>query len=241
MADQQQGKPGLIFIILGVVLVAVSLFYYLKPGDEVAVQTSDVQAPVVESAPAPVTAASVDIDLEAALAPRIIGDVNAPVRIDDFSSMTCGHCANFHNNTLPEIKKNFIDTGKAYLVFTDFPINKPALDATMVARCLPAEQHADFIDLLFAKQKSWAFTPNYLSDLFGLASSAPYNMSRDVFDSCLASEELKDKIIERVEATAKLWSVQSTPSFVINKQDLITGAQSYETFQKAIDKALAAE
>ena len=69
----------------------------------------------------------------------VIGDENAPITIIEYASLSCSHCANFHINTLPELKKEFVDTGKAKIVFRDFPFNYPALLGSMVLRCVPED------------------------------------------------------------------------------------------------------
>lgn len=241
--DQKQTvKSGFGFILIGVVLVVVALGFYFKPSSQDQDTASGaVTAPkdVAEEAAAPTPLAQIDV--EAALAPRIFGDKNAPIKIEDFSSMTCGHCAKFHTETLPGLMSEYVDAGKAYVVFSDFPLNKPALDASMIARCLPADHYKAFVDELFAKQHEWGFDEQYLQHLFGLAKAAPYNMDRATFDACLASDELRQKLIARVEASAKLWGVNSTPTFVINNDSKIVGAQSFEAFKVVLDKMGAGE
>lgn len=69
----------------------------------------------------------------------IIGDENAPITIIEYASMSCSHCANFHTNTLPDLKKEYIDTGKVRMVFRDYPFNYPALLGSMMMRCIPGD------------------------------------------------------------------------------------------------------
>ena len=69
-----------------------------------------------------------------------IGQEDAPITIHEYSSLSCPHCAFFHKNTLPELMTNYVDTGKARIVFHDFPLNKKAFDASMVARCVAPEK-----------------------------------------------------------------------------------------------------
>jgi protein-disulfide isomerase len=74
------------------------------------------------------------------LSERVLGDPNAPITILEYSSLTCPHCASFHANTLPQLKKDYIDTGKVKLVFRDFPFDRAALQASMLARCSNPER-----------------------------------------------------------------------------------------------------
>ena len=123
------------------------------------------------------------LTIQPILGTRAVGDPNAPVKITELFSLTCGHCAEFHNNTYPSIKSEYVDTGKVYYVYQEFPLNKPALDASMIARCLPSERYAGFIDLLFKNQEAWALVDDYKSALRQNAKLA--GMSDQEFDACL--------------------------------------------------------
>jgi len=83
---------------------------------------------------------------------RILGNPEAPITIVEYASLTCPHCAHFANDVLPEIKKAWIDTGKAKLVLRDFPLDEPALRAAMIARCAPPDRYYAFADTFFAGQ-----------------------------------------------------------------------------------------
>lgn len=221
---------GFVLISIGALLVVGSLFYLWQ-------HYSSGSADGVTSAASSKGA----IDLEAAMAPRILGDETAPARIVEFSSLSCGHCAKFHASTLLEIKEKYIDTGKAHVQFTDFPLNRPALDATMVARCLPADQYFAFTEKLFAEQESWAFDQGYVSKLRGYAKE--HGMSDSAFKACLASDELRQAIVDRMQAAQKQWNVSSTPTFVINNdpENMVVGAQPLEAFEPGLTKVLTAQ
>src|SRR5690606_7697965 len=104
------------------------------------------------------------LDIEQAMAPRSMGDANAPVKMKEYMSLTCSHCASFHNNVLPELQK-FVDSGELYIEFNEFPLNAPALRASMIARCLPESRYNGFVKLLFSTQDVWATTPDYMTAL----------------------------------------------------------------------------
>src|SRR5690606_4916355 len=104
-------------------------------------------------------------DVKAALKDHSIGAADAPIVIEDFSSLTCPHCAFFHNTIFPKIKENYIDKGKVRWVFKGFPLNEPALRAEMVARCAPGDNYAKLADYMYANQPKWAFASDPLGTL----------------------------------------------------------------------------
>ena len=105
--------------------------------------------------------------------------------------MTCGHCANFHRNTLPEIKKNYIDTGKARLVMREFPFDPRAEAGFMLARCADDKYFA-MVDVLFQQQRSWATVDNAREALLQIARLAGF--SQESFEACLTDQQLLDDV-----------------------------------------------
>lgn len=166
---------------------------------------------------------------------RTLGNPDAPIRIEEFSSLTCPHCAHFHRDTFAALKEKYIDTGKVFFVFTDFPLNAPALDGAMIARCMPPERYFAFIAFLYESQDKWAFDNNYRAILKQNAKLA--GMSDERFESCLADTALKEGLVQRMQERAEKHSVKSTPSFVINGQEVVTGALPIATFDELIEKA----
>ena len=249
MKNYENGSArGFALILIGAVLVAGSLFYLLKTSDvsipnDGGVETS-VEAPLsVDEAVVAVDDEFGDwsdetftgIDVEAALAPRTVGDMNAPVKISEFASLSCSHCAKFHETSYKELKEKYLDTGKAYIEFTDFPLNKPALDATMVARCFENnDKYADFTEMLFGAQEEWAFDGAYLSKLKEYATGC--GMSDERFEACLGNQELRQGILSKMQAAQKAFDVNSTPTFVVNNDDKLTGAQPLSAFEPLIVK-----
>ncbi len=174
---------------------------------------------------------------EAALADRVLGDANAPVTMFDFSSMTCPHCADFHTKTLPELKTRYIDTGKLKLVFRDFPLDRSALHAAMLARCAPAARYYGFLDVLFKSQATWGRAPDPKKALaqIGALGGVP---AAD-FETCLATKALEDGLIQRTYEAQKQFNIKSTPTFIFNNgAERIEGGQSLEKFQEVIDRLL---
>src|SRR6202043_2659455 len=114
---------------------------------------------------------------------RILGNPEAPITIVEYASLTCPHCAHFANDILPEIKKEWIDTGKAKLVLRDFPLDEPALRAARIARCAPPERYYAFADTFFSAQEKWVRSGDYREALARLAKLG--GMGQAEFDTCI--------------------------------------------------------
>ncbi|MDW7553813.1 MULTISPECIES: DsbA family protein [Azospirillum] len=192
-------------------------------------QTLPVQTAPVQMAQAPAVSTA---DL---LADRVLGNPNAPVTILDYSSMTCPHCAAFHTETLPKIKEAYIDTGKAKLIFRDFPFDQTALRASMLARCAPAERYYPLLDVLFKSQGQWSRAADPVKALAQLGKLA--GMSEQTISACMANQALENGILQSRLVGQDKYKVEATPTFVLNEgAATISGAQSFETFAAAIDK-----
>ena len=176
------------------------------------------------------------VPVNEAIKEMALGSKDAPVTIQEFSSLGCPHCANFHRNTLPQIKKEYIDTGKVRLIFTDFPLGSPALAASMVARCAGPKKFFGFIEIIFSSQSQWARSNDPLKALSKVARFG--GMSIADVDACLKYQDLLTHIRQNAQVAMDKHKVNSTPTFVINGE-LVSGAQSFESFKKVIDKALA--
>ncbi len=111
------------------------------------------------AAPAVTSAVSGAIDMNAVKTPRIMGSPDAPVKIIEFASLTCSHCAHFHKDILPQLKEKYIDKGLVSIEFKEFPLNAAALDASILARCLPLDKYEAYISLLFKTQDDWTAQP----------------------------------------------------------------------------------
>ncbi|HEU4838008.1 MAG TPA: DsbA family protein [Micavibrio sp.] len=189
-----------------------------------------------ESVPAPeVSSAPVAIDVAKATGVRAIGNVNAPVKIIEYASLTCSHCAHFHNEILPALKTKYIDTGKVYLEFREFPLDDAAMKATLTARCLPEDKYESFVALLFKSQEQWARNMDYLTSLRQNAKLA--GMSDAVFDACQKEPMLKLKIAENMQEAKDKWKINATPTFIVNDgAETIQGAQPLENFERVFRK-----
>ncbi|MBL29328.1 MAG: disulfide bond formation protein DsbA [Rhodospirillaceae bacterium] len=168
---------------------------------------------------------------------QALGDPQAPVKIVEYFSMSCPHCAWFHEHTLPEFKTNYIDTGKVYMEFRDFPLDKPAVMGAMFAHCSGPDQYFGFVDDLLAHQDDWVDASTLSDALRPMAHD--HGMTDADVDACLANEQLIDQIINsrRVATEDEKVEVKSTPTFVVNGE-VISGAKNYAVFSELVDEHL---
>lgn len=241
-----------VLLSLAVVLAVGLIGFYTMQGNNVAGQGAEqaaATAPAAGAAEAPVTAPVAEqageasettpaggLDVEKALAQRTVGNPDAPVVIEEFASLSCSHCASFYNDTYPQLKAEYIDTGKVYFIYTDFPLNAPALDAAMVARCLPDAHYFNFIKMLFENQAQWAFGGKHREIL--QHNAAMLGMSTDGFNGCLDNAVLREGLITRMQEKSEKHQVRSTPSFIVDNNRVIAGAVPYAQFKEVIDGVL---
>ena len=168
---------------------------------------------------------------------RILGKPDAPITIIEYASLTCPHCAHFQAEVLPEIKKQWIDTGKAKLVLRDFPLDEEALRAAMIARCAPPARYYAFADTFFAAQDKWVRERDYQGALAKLARLG--GMGKEEFDACLRNKQLEDSIVESRFVASKTLDVNSTPTFFINGNKF-NGAPTAQDFAANLESATTA-
>ena len=205
-------------------------------GDE---KSADTAATPAEPAVAE-TKTTFKPDVAAALQDVSIGSANAPLVVYDFSSLSCPHCAHFHNEILPKIKADYIDKGKVRWVFHGFPLNEPALKGEMVARCAPKDQYIKLQDLMYQNQERWAFADNPIPNLSMLLKLA--GITDDMFLGCVNDKDLQAALLKKIQEEGDKYKIEATPSFVINDgEKVISGAGSYEGFAFDLDALLKAK
>ncbi|ASG19902.1 thioredoxin domain-containing protein [Nitrospirillum viridazoti] len=187
-----------------------------------------------QAADAPVT-----IDVASATSPRVLGDVKAPVVLEEYASFTCPHCAHFEEAFLPQLKADFIDTGQVQLVFHDFPLDQLAFAAEMAARCLPPDRYTAAKGLIFKTQAQWEHADDPLKALQQTLRLG--GMSDATFTACLSNKPLQDFITQsRLDASEKL-GVDGTPTFFVKKGDAmvekIDNLREYSQLSEALVKA----
>lgn len=173
------------------------------------------------------------------LAERTTGRADAPVTVQEFFSLTCSHCAAFHRDTWPRVKKELVETGQVRMIWRDFPLDRVGLLAAMVARSLPPERYEGFISTLLANQDRWAFGQNPAEELAKLATLA--GMSRTQFEAVAKDEGLERAILEQRQTGERQYSIQATPTFVFqgSRGNPIThsGNLSFERFAERVAEA----
>ena len=167
-----------------------------------------------------------------------IGDTDSPITIIEYASMSCSHCADFHNNTLEDLKAEYIDTGKVRFVFRDFPFNYPALAGSMMMQCVPNEVRYDYMNALYKLQKSWVFRDHgkTRAELYKIMQSG--GMQQDEFDACLSNVDLENDLLEGVMNAQREFNIRSTPSFIVNGV-LYSGNKNIKEFRQIIEKILS--
>lgn len=162
------------------------------------------------------------------------GDPKAPVTLIEYASMTCPHCATFHEVTYPVLKKKYIDTGKVRFIFREFPLDQLAAAGFMLARCAGNDKYFPMIETLFAKQNEWAVRQP-LPPLLAIAKQAGF--TQQSFEACLANQKLLEDISEVRDRASKRFNVQSTPTFFINGK-LVRGALTVAELDKQLEPYL---
>lgn len=162
---------------------------------------------------------------------KILGSPDAKITIVEYASATCPHCANFHRDTFPALKKEYINTGKVRFIFREFPFDDLALAAFMLARCAPQDKYFPMLDVLFEKQQVWSRN-NPREELLKISKLAGF--TEESFDKCLKNEKIAKGIHAIRETGAKKFGVNATPAFFVNGK-FLSGNQSFEKFKEMIE------
>ena len=163
---------------------------------------------------------------------HFIGSKNAPIKIKEYFSLTCGHCATFHQLTLPKLKEKYIDVGKVQLEFIDYPLDRLAILAAALARTLPNDSYIEAINILLNKQKQWAYSNKPIDELMSI--SRLFGISSKDFEKIMENVPLMQEIINKMEKESKQFNIESTPTFIINNEHKITGAVSFKDFEEKL-------
>jgi protein-disulfide isomerase len=199
-----------------------------------AAKATDAMTTSATSADAPQPDGSVDVSKlmqPGALPDMQIGKDDAPVTIVEYASMTCPHCAHFDIVTLPELKKKYIDTGKARLILREFPFDPRAEAGFMLARC-SKDKYFAMVDVLFHQQDSWAHVADAKTALMQISKLAGF--TQESFNACLTDQKLLDDIRAVKNRGEKDFGVDATPTFFINGKKY-PGAMSIEEMSAIID------
>ena len=168
-----------------------------------------------------------------------IGSEDAKITIKVFSSLTCPHCANFHDKIFEELKKDYIDQNLVRFEHHSFPLDLPALNAEIIVRChVDNQKKFQLLGEIYKKQNNWAIGSdiNIINESIkkiGLDSG----LNNTQMDKCLNDENVQDQILnERINAQ-KNYKIQSTPTIFINEKQY-EGDHNYKSFKKIIEKII---
>ena len=175
----------------------------------------------------------------------IIGNLNAPITIIEFSDFQCPFCARFHIETLPSIMNEYVNKGQVKLVFRDFPIQSihpNALPASVASECANEQgKFKEMHDMLFEKQKEWSNLETiYAIDLFNQYSTE-IKLDKEQFSRCLTTERYVKEIQNDLN-DGRMYGITGTPGFFIGNEQIgfieLKGAQPFESFRKVIESQL---
>ena len=166
------------------------------------------------------------------------GNVDAKVSILVYESLTCGHCADFHKEVYPKLKKDFIDAGLVNIEFRSFPLDLAALNASKIAHC-KNDGNSDILHFLYENQKKWVrgktikeFNGN-LKKL--IVTNLPFDFTE--FESCLANKDIEDHILNDRISGVKKFNIEATPTLIINGKKF-DNPHNYKKLKKNIEKLI---
>jgi len=166
----------------------------------------------------------------------IVGNKDAKITIIAFESLTCSHCANFHKNVYPELKKEYLDTGLAKIEFRHFPLDIAAFNASKIAQC-KNDGDADILESLYANQQKWVKGSSIEEANKNLQIFLKNEGFSIDFESCVNNKNIEDFVLnDRIEG-AKNFKVNATPTIIINNEKF-EKKLNYKNLKKALEKMI---
>ena len=166
----------------------------------------------------------------------IVGNKDAKITIIAFESLTCSHCANFHKNVYPELKKEYLDTGLAKIEFRHFPLDIAAFNASKVAQC-NNDGNSDILESLYANQQKWVKGSSIEEANKNLQIFLKNEGFSIDFESCVNNKNIEDFVLnDRIEG-AKNFKISSTPTIIINNKKF-EKKLNYKNLKKALEKMI---
>ena len=176
------------------------------------------------------------INLNAETARIVSGNKNAKITIIAYESLTCSHCADFHNKIYPLLKKEFIDTGLVKIEFRHFPLDVAAFNASKIAQC-KIGQELKIIESLYSNQQSWikGKTVEELNkNLREFVKKEGFDIN---FEKCIDNKEIEDFVLnDRIEGSKK-FKINATPTIIINNKKF-EKSLNYKNLKKTIQKLI---
>ena len=164
------------------------------------------------------------------------GKENAKITIITYESLTCGHCADFHKNVYPELKKEFIDKGLVKIEFRHFPLDIAALNASKVAQC-NNDGKSNLLHILYSNQPKWA-NGKTIKEINGRLKKLLKNEGINIdFEKCINNKNIEDYVLnDRIEGVKK-FKVNATPTIIINDKKFAK-ALNYKNLKKTLEKLI---
>ncbi len=169
----------------------------------------------------------------------VMGSDKAPLIMVEYASFTCPHCAHFSNAVLPELEKKYIETGKMRYILRHFPLNEPALKASMLAECVGETSHRKyyvFSKVMFDAQAKWAFDGNYMAGLETIANVG--GLSKQQFMECVSNTDREMRVLQVKKAAGDELKIPHTPYFFIGGE-VYGGEKTVPAMSQFIDAKLA--
>ena len=165
-----------------------------------------------------------------------VGNKDAKITIIAFESLTCSHCANFHKNVYPELKKEYLDTGLAKIEFRHFPLDIAAFNDSKVAQC-NNDGNSDILESLYANQQKWVKGSSVEEANKNLQIFLKNEGFSIDFKSCVNNKNIEDFVLnDRIEG-AKNFKISSTPTIIINNKKF-EKKLNYKNLKKALEKLI---
>jgi len=179
---------------------------------------------------------TVSLSSETKVKPIIEGNIDAKIELIVYESLTCGHCASFHEEVYPKLKKDFIDKGLAKIEFRSFPLNLAAFNASKIAHCRNNGK-SDILNFLFKNQKKWAEVETVDQANLNLKKILKENYSDLDFEKCINDKIIENHVLEdRIDAVKK-FKVNATPTLIINEKKF-DNPLDYEKLKKTLKKMI---
>jgi protein-disulfide isomerase len=222
-------------VLAAVLMVGASLSAAQEPkaGEPPAAAATEGAEEVADSGPS-------EVPLDALLKANgdipdiVIGKPDAKTTIVEYASLSCSHCANFHNKVLPDLKSKYLDTGAARLIVREFPTSERALVAHMLTRCVAPDKAMPLLSELFHKQEEWAFAEGDPTPKLKEYATTTGGMTPEAFETCTKDQKLFEKLVANFTAAGDKFGINATPTFFIDGKRLEDGAT-----MDAFDKVLA--
>ena len=164
------------------------------------------------------------------------GNIDAKITLIVYESLTCSHCASFHKNVYPDIKKNFIDKGLVKIEFRNFPLNLAALNASKIAHC-QNDGKSHILHFLFENQKEWV-RGNTIEDINkNLKNFISSNNFGIEYDKCINDKEIEDHVLSDRIRGVKEYNIQATPTVIINDKKF-DKPLNYKNLKKTLEKLI---